>query len=290
MITSAIEIRGLERRFPRFALGPVDLTVPQGSIYGFVGPNGAGKTTTIDAIFGAGPIAGGSIRVQGLDSRRDEVAVKAQIGYASPELTFGGAIRVRGAVKFMRGFYPSWDDAYCARLMQMFDLRPKDYVTQLSFGARTKLGLLLALSWRPNIIVLDEPTVGLDAVARQQIFEELLDAVRDGTRTVLISSHALVDLERFADYVGIIRRGHILAEGPTSDVTGRYRVVDVIVRPGMDPSSWPGVSVQRHEGDRWRLLADLRATSIEAIRARGATIAGEAPVSLEELFVALAKG
>lgn len=289
-MTNAIEMRGIVRRFPKFTLGPLDLTVPRGAIYGLVGPNGAGKTTALDAIFGAGPLTAGTITVGGFDHERDQVAVKSQIGYASPDITFAGITRVRKAITFTRAFYPTWDDEYCARLMETFGLRPKDYVSTLSFGAKIKLGVLLALSWRPRLLVLDEPTVGLDAVAKQQVFEELLAAVGDGDRSVLISSHALTDLERFADHVGILTKGRMVVEGPTADVVARYRIVDVIVPRGFDAAALAGVVVQRQDGDRWRLLVDLHSGAMQTIAQLGLQVAGEAPVNLEELFVALAKG
>ena len=203
---NALEIRGLTKSFePGFTLGPLDLTVPTGVIYGFVGPNGAGKTTTIDLIFGMGGTDGGSISVFGLDHSRDEVEMKRRVGYVSPELDFRMWGRVGRAIEFIRGFHPSWDDAYCDHLLASLDLNRGDKIGTLSFGAKTKLAIVLALSWRPKLLVLDEPTVGLDAISRQQVFAELLAAVRDESRAVLISSHAIGDVERIADHVGMIK-------------------------------------------------------------------------------------
>src|SRR5262245_25130372 len=108
MGTNAVEIRGLAKTFPRFTLGPLDLTVPTGAIYGFVGPNGAGKTTTLDLIFGLGGKDAGSIRVLGLDHLRDDVAMKCRVGYVSPELTFQPWTRLDKAAQFVRSFYPTW--------------------------------------------------------------------------------------------------------------------------------------------------------------------------------------
>jgi ABC-2 type transport system ATP-binding protein len=148
----ALEIRGLRKRFPEFALGPLDVTVPAGAIYGFVGPNGSGKSTTIDLIFGMGAKDAGTIRVLGLDHVRDQVAVKRQAGYVSPDLDYRPWGRVRHAIRFVRGFYPSWDDAYCEHLLDVFDLRPEQSIAAFSFGARTKLALVLALAHRPKLL------------------------------------------------------------------------------------------------------------------------------------------
>jgi len=128
MNTNAIEIRGLIKNYPTFKLGPLDLTVPRGAIYGLIGPNGAGKTTTIDLIFGMGRNDGGEIRVLGLDHRANEVELKRRAAYVSPDLNFQVWGRIGKAIRFVRGFYPDWDNAYCAELMKAFHLSDADMV------------------------------------------------------------------------------------------------------------------------------------------------------------------
>ena len=222
MNQNAIEIRGLVKNYPTFKLGPLDLTVPRGAIYGLIGPNGAGKTTAIDLIFGMGKNNAGEIRVLGLDHRTNEVELKRHAAYVSPDLNFQVWGKVGKAIRFVRGFYPDWDDPYCAALMKEFHLSDGDKIATLSFGAKTKLSLLLALSRRPKVLILDEPTTGLDAVSKQQVFTELLKAVEDGERTVLISSHGLSDIERFADHIGMIKNGKLLLEGRTDEIVDRF--------------------------------------------------------------------
>ncbi len=289
MSGNAIEIRGLEKAFPTFALGPLDLTVPAGAIYGFVGPNGAGKTTTIDLIFGMGAKDAGSIRVLGLDHLRDEVAMKRQVAYVSPELNFQPWGLVRKVIQFVRGFYPTWDQGYCEQLMASLGIDANDRIVTLSFGARIKLALVLALAWKPKVLVLDEPTVGLDAISKQTVFAELLAAVQDEDRTVLISSHGLADVERFADHLGMIKNGRLLFEGATTDVIARFRMVDFIAVDPIRVADHPGVFVQRRDGQRWRVLLDLQRASLDWLRALGVTLVADAPVTLEELFIALGK-
>jgi len=285
----ALEIRGLRKSFGNFTLGPLDVTVPQGAIYGFVGPNGAGKTTTIDLIFGMGGKDGGSITVLGLDHLGDEVAMKRQVGYVSPDLDFRPWRKVGRAIQFVRGFYPSWDQQYCEQLMHAFRLGWDEKIVTLSFGARIKLALVLALSWRPKLLVLDEPTVGLDAISKQQVFAELLAAVGDEERTVFISSHGIAELERFADHVGMIKGGRLLFEGATADVLARYRMVELIAERPIDLAAHPGIRVQRHERDRWSVLLDLRRASLDLLKQLGLVPIADSPVSLEELFVALGR-
>ena len=288
-MSAALEIRSLRKSFKNFTLGPLDITVPVGSIYGFVGPNGAGKTTTIDLIFGMGAKSDGSIRVLGLDHVKDEVAMKRQVGYVSPELNYQPWAKVGRAIQFVRGFYPTWDQAYCQQLMDAFQLDAGQRIVTLSFGAKIKLALLLALAWRPKLLVLDEPTVGLDAISKQQVFAELLAAVRNEDRTVFISSHAITDLERFADHVGMIKNGQMVFEGEIAEVVDRYRLADFEADDARAIAAQPGVFVQEEQGRRLRVLLDLERAPMDVLRARGALQIADAPVSLEDLFIALGR-
>ena len=287
MSANALEIHGLKKSFNAFTLGPVDLTVPMGAIYGFVGPNGSGKTTTIDMIFGLGEKDAGSVTVLGLDHKRDERAVKLQTGYVSPELNYAPWTRVSKIISFVKGFYPTWDDTYCTQLLEAFRIGRNEKIQTLSFGARIKLSLVLALSWRPTLLVLDEPTVGLDAISKQQVFAELLSAVQGEDRSVFISSHGITDLERFADHVGMIKNGRMLFEGPTVDVVERYRLVDLTAEQAVGLDGQPGILIQQRESRRWRLLLDSQITPVERLSQMGLTPLSNSPVSLEELFVAL---
>jgi ABC-2 type transport system ATP-binding protein len=289
MNDEALTIRGLTKNFPGFQLGPIDITVPKGAIYGLIGPNGAGKTTTIDLVMGMGREEAGTVHVFGLDHTKEEVAVKRQVGYVSPDLVFSAWGKVGRLLGFIRSFYPDWDDAYCSDLLERFQIELDDKIATLSFGARTKLGLIVALAHRPALLLLDEPQAGLDAVSKRELFTELLAAVQDADRTVLISSHNLDDIERFADYVGIINKGKMLVEGATSDLLERFRMVDCIAESTADPTEVPGVSLQHQDGQRYRLLVDTTGNALDRLKAQGLTDLAEAPVTLEELFIGLVK-
>jgi ABC-2 type transport system ATP-binding protein len=286
---NAIEIRGLTKHYQNFTLGPLDLTVPRGAIYGLIGPNGAGKTTAIDLIFGMGLNDAGTINVLGLDHRASEVEFKSQAAYVSPDLNFQVWLKVANAIRFVRGFYPGWDDAYCAELMRAFHLNDADKIMTLSFGAKTKLSLLLAMARRPKVLILDEPTTGLDAVSKQQVFGELLKAVDDGERTVLISSHGLSDLERFADHVGLIKQGKLLLEGRMDEVVDRFRLAEFFTDEGSDIQNQEGLTVLRHEKNRWHALLDQKRGMADWLQAHGAKQLSLTPVTLEEVFVGLVK-
>jgi ABC-2 type transport system ATP-binding protein len=289
MSENALEIRGLRKSFPTFTLGPIDLTVPAGVIYGFVGPNGAGKTTTLDLVFGLGLKDAGTISVFGLDHRRDERAMKLHAAYVSPELTYSPWSRVSKVVSFVRGFYPTWDDGYCRSLLSRFQVGMDERIQSLSFGARIKLALVLALAWRPRLVILDEPTTGLDAIAKKDLFSELLAVVRDEDRAVLVSSHAITDLERVADHVGLIKNGRMVVEGATDEVVERYRLVDIAAEHTSGVESEPGVLVQHRDPQRWRILVDQQLTPIDRLRSGGRSLLADSALSLEDLVVALGR-
>jgi ABC-2 type transport system ATP-binding protein len=289
MKTNAIEIRGLVKKFSKFTLGPIDLTVPRGAIYGLIGPNGAGKTTAIDLIFGMGKNDAGSIQVLGLDHNANEVEIKRRVAYVSPELNFQVWGKVGKAIRFVRGFYPNWDDAYCSALMKAFHLSDTDKIATLSFGAKTKLSLLLALARRPEVLVLDEPTTGLDAVSKQEVFGELLKAVEDGERSVLISSHGLTDIERFADHVGMIKNGKLLLEGRTDQVVDRFRFAEFFTTNGTTLQNRAGLTILNRAEDRWHAMLDQDSDAQKFLESRGAKNISLTKMTLEDLFVALAK-
>ena len=219
---NAIALKGVERRLGDFVLGPLDLTVPRGAVLAFVGPNGAGKTTTLDLLMGMGKADRGEISVLGLGMPRDEVAIKSKVAYVSPDLNFTPWGSVGRALDFVRGFYPDWDQQRCDRLLKEFSVARKERIAALSFGARIKLSLVMALSRDAELLLLDEPTVGLDVNARLLLFREIRVFVKRGDRTVVISSHQLSDLEKLADHVAILNKGKLIAVGAMAELVERH--------------------------------------------------------------------
>ena len=223
---NAIALKGVERKLGSFVLGPLDLTVPRGAVLAFVGPNGAGKTTTLDLLMGMGSADRGEIGVLGLTMPRDEVAIKSKVAYVSPDLNFTPWGSVGRALDFVRGFYPDWNQDRCERLLTEFSVARNERIAALSFGARIKLSLVMALSRDAELLLLDEPTVGLDVNARLLLFREIRDFVKrqDGTkgRTVVISSHQLSDLEKLADHVAILNKGRLIATGRMDELVERH--------------------------------------------------------------------
>jgi ABC-2 type transport system ATP-binding protein len=289
MSASAIEYLDVQKSFDlAFSLGPLSLSVPRGSIYALIGPNGAGKSTALNMLMGMGEPGLGNIRVLDRDLRHDEVEIKRRTAYVSPDLDYRAWGTVGRAIDFVRGFYPDWNAARCEELQFAFGVHRDTRVDALSFGSRMKLALVLALSRDAELLVLDEPTLGLDAIARRQLFAELLRFMTADGRTILISSHQLTDLERFADHAAIMNQGRLLTSGRMDKLVERYRQFDArVVRD--TPLEVPGLSVIDRQGDRVRLLIDNDAAPSSALNAMGVEVLGEVPLTLEDLFLALIK-
>ena len=208
---NAIEIRGLEKSYPGFELGPVDLDLPRGSIMGLVGENGAGKTTLIRLIMGAARRDGGSVRVLGEDSAGSGFdKIKQDIGVVLDEACFPQELNVRQLGRVMAGAYPDWDEGRFSGFLRRFSLPEDKQIKKLSRGMRMKLAIAAAVSHSPKLLVLDEPTGGLDPVVRDEILDVFNDFTREEDRSILISSHIVSDLEKICDYVAFLHRGRLL--------------------------------------------------------------------------------
>ena len=281
----AVALKGVERRLGDFVLGPLDLTVPRGAVLAFVGPNGAGKTTTLDLMMGMGAPDRGEIGVLGLAMPQGEVAIKQRCAYVSPDLNFTPWGSVGRALDFVRGFYPDWDQGRCERLLREFSIARNERIASLSFGARIKLSLVMALSRDAELLLLDEPTVGLDVNARLLLFREIRDFVKREGRAVMISSHQLSDLERLADHVAILNKGKLIASGRMDALVERYVQLEAQLTTGGAMPVLEGVTVLARDGARLSLMLDrkqdvpLAQSGIEVLR--------ETPMSLEDIFVAL---
>ena len=186
---------------------------------------------------------------------------------------------------FVRGFYPDWDEARCARLLTAFELARGQKIAALSFGARIKLALTMALAREAELLLLDEPTIGLDVNARRVLFHELLEVVKAENRAVVISSHQLSDLERLADHCAILANGRLAATAPMDGLLARYVQVDAVCA-GRLPET-PGARLIARNGDRVRLLLERARCDEAALAAQGVRVVAEVPLNLEDLFVAL---
>ena len=275
MSESVIAISDLTRRFgAKTALDSVSLSVPRGGVYGLVGANGAGKTTLIKHILGLLRAQRGSVRVFGHDPVADPVAVLSRIGYLSEEHDLPAWMTVDELVRYSRAFYPRWDDAYAEELRRAFALDASAKIKTMSKGQKARTGLLVALAYRPELLVLDEPSSGLDPIVRRDILGAVIRTIADEGRTVLFSSHLLDEVEQVADHVTMISRGTIALSAPLREMKASHRCVTVrFPQPGVD-----GVLRWERSGDEWRAFIRGDVTLDGVVAERDAT--------LDEIFVA----
>ena len=220
---NAICIRGLCKHYEDFSLENLDLTVPTGTIVGFVGENGAGKTTTLKAIFGAICTDGGSIEVLGCtDPDRLD---KSQIGVVMEDSFFYETLTPRQVNSIMKSLQPGWDSAEFARLLHDYQLPEKKLIKDMSKGMRMKFRLATALAHKPKLLILDEATSGLDPVVRGEVLDYLRDYIQDESHSVLMSSHITSDLEKVADSIAYLHKGRLLFQMDRDELLEKYGVL-----------------------------------------------------------------
>lgn len=223
---NVLEVEGLCKRYPAFALENVSFHVGAGRICGFIGRNGAGKSTTLGSLTGLVHPDAGAARFFGLDARENETAVKRRIGYVASGVNYYPNKKLRTITRVTRMFYDGWDDAAYARYMRLFNLDENKTPAQLSAGMKVKYALALALSHRAELLILDEPTSGLDPVSRDELLDVFMQLSREG-KAILFSTHITSDLDKCADDIVYIRQGKILAEDTIGDFVQAWRLVQI---------------------------------------------------------------
>lgn len=221
-MTNCIEIKGLCKSYPDFSLQNIDLTLPGGTIMGLIGENGAGKTTTIKCILNLIRRDAGEITLLGRDNLREERAAKAGVGVVLDECVFHDALRPRDLERILAPVYPTWDNGLYRDYLDKFRLPGKNLIKTFSRGMKMKLSLAAALAHRPQLLILDEATAGLDPVVRDEILDEFLSFICDEDHAILISSHITSDLEKAADYITYIHEGKIVLSEAKDDILDRY--------------------------------------------------------------------
>lgn len=287
-----VEVEGVSRRFRRtVALDDVTVGVPRGGVFGLVGENGAGKTTLIRHVLGLLSAQSGLVRVFGLDPVRHPAAVLGRIGVLSEDRDLPPWMRVAELMRYTRAFYPKWDGAYGEQLREMFELDPGAKVSSLSQGQLAKAGLLVALAHRPEFLVLDEPSSGLDPIVRRDILEAIILTVAEEGRTVLFSSHLLDEVERVADRVAMIHHGKVVIDDTIDAIKGsHHRIVVRLARGRAEAPELAGALSCEGAGPEWTVLCRAPLDEIKASALRGGgQVVDVATPSLEEIFVGRAK-
>jgi len=233
-----IETFDLTRRFRRTdAVEGLSLAVESGTIFALVGPNGAGKTTTIKQLMNLVRPTRGSARVLGTESQRLGPADLARIGYVSENQRLPDWMTAREMLDYVKPFYPTWDDQFCERLWARLGIDGRNRLRALSRGARMKAALLASLAYRPELLILDEPFSGLDALVRVELTEALLELPGEHPWTVFLSSHDIEEVERLADVIAFIDQGRLVFAEAIESLLARFRAVEVIFPDGTTPAA-----------------------------------------------------
>jgi ABC-2 type transport system ATP-binding protein len=287
MTDLAIKFDSVGKKYRYFTLDNIHLEVPPGQIMGLIGPNGAGKSTTIRILMGLIHQDRGEVRVLGHRMPDEQVAAKWEIGFASEDMRLYDAMTLDWHMRLIRSIYPKWDEAYAQLLLKRFGLRAEQKIKGLSHGQRVKSTLLLVLARRPQLLVLDEPTTGLDPVARHEILRELTAVMNDEGRSILFSSHNTQDVEQISDQITFLDRGRIIDSMDKEAYLDRWRRLRLEAPVGIELPALPGIIKIRQSGR----LAVATASEFDpgiaaAYENSGARIQMIENMTLEEIFVA----
>ena len=282
-----IELDGVDKTYRFFRLSDVRLRLEPGQIMGFVGPNGAGKSTTIRILMAMVRQERGTVRVLGHSLPKEQAAAKRDIGFVSEDMRLHGHATLAWHMRLVASIYPAWDSKYADALLLNFNLRAEQQIRHLSHGERVKATLLLVLARRPRLLLLDEPTTGLDPVARHEILAELMDVVRDERRAILFSSHNTQDIEQVSDQITFIDRGRIIDSSDKEAFLDRWRRLH-LESPTGAPLPQPAGVVETTSSGRIAVVTTKAYTpDLDAVYERaGITVRTVQRMTLEEIFVA----
>lgn len=288
----AVTTRSLVKRFGGVtALAGVDLSVPEGAVYVLVGRNGVGKTTTLSILLDLVVADAGAAEVFGMDTHRDGARVRAQVGYVPErhDVPYHW-MRVGTLMRYHAGYYPAWDAAYAEELSRLFGIRASARYGRLSKGQKRSVQLVLALAHHPPLLLLDEPTDGLDPVMRDQALSVIAGHMARFPTTILVSTHQVHEIERLGDHLGLAQGGRIAMQVSREDLRRLLRNYDLAV-----PDGWTGLpamaeAVVRRRGSgrevTWTIWGDPPAVT-ERLRDAGATVRQVEPLTLEHAALAL---
>lgn len=292
MTQTAIQIENLHFAYGRKqVLQGVNLEVPQGAIFGFLGRNGAGKTTTIKTLLGLQKPKAGTCKINGLDSFTDSLAVRSKIGYMAEDQQMYGWMTVERIIKWVAGFYKNWDMPFVEELTEVLHLPRRTKVKALSKGQNSSLALLLALGHRPDLVILDDPTLGLDPIARKDFLRHVIDLLQSQGVTVFFSSHLLYEIEPVADHIAILDNGVIRKTGKTDEIRDQVRKFAFTAKPTADVTQLPGLLDVANEHERLAItIEDCDDTKRNQIKQMSQNGLLEESLNLDEIFEAYVVG
>ena len=288
----AIEIRRLSKTFSGTvrAVDGLDMVVPRGVVYGLIGRNGAGKTTTLRVLMGLLRPDAGFGHVLGMDVRTADPVQRARVTYVSQGQQLYSWMTLEELGYYIGRFFPCWDAGHLVRLSQRFEVPRDRPIGVMSGGEQRKAAIVLALASRAEVMLLDEPAGGLDPIARRQLVDEIVDLAAAGDTTILFSTHIITDLERVAEYVGIMDRGRMVNQGRLEDLHTSTRRVQVIFPGAAPPAGFviPGAVRSHTAGAVVTALVRLEdENQLDPVRRMPGVRVQVFPLGLEEAFIDL---
>ena len=288
----AIETVGLSKRYRRqLAVDNLTMRVANGSVFAFLGRNGAGKTTTIRILLDLLNRSSGESRMLGLDCVKGAMELRKRTGYVAEGQRMYDWMKVDEIIWFCKGFYPTWDDAFAEELKSKLELPGGKKVSELSRGTQAKLALLLAMAYRPELLILDEPTAGLDVVVRRDFLEGVIELIQEEGRTVFFSSHIVHEVERVADWVGIIDAGKMIWCSTLDDLRAKVkRVVLTFETPSRDFKVGEGsriLSVEHSGRQSVAVVQNFSEATLALAQTLKPTDIRVEDMSLEDIFCAM---
>jgi len=289
-VAAIIETHELKKDYGKHqAVRGLNLSVQAGSVCAFLGQNGAGKSSTIKMLLGMVHPTSGAGRVFGhnIDNEKESLLIRQRVAFVAEDKRLYDYMTVEQIVRFTRSFFPHWNHDLEHRLLDQFELPPDRKVRQLSKGMRTKLALLLGFARGCELLILDEPTEGLDPVAIEDVLQIVVSLAAQGT-TVFFSSHQIAEVEQVADHVLMIDRGKLVLDAPMDQVKEQYRQIQAVFPEPVEARDFhlPGIETVRTEGRTVSLVASHNVDSIvEHVRMLRAGSIDVVPLSLKEIFL-----
>lgn len=220
-----LELKDYTKNYKDFSIDQLSFTLEKGYIMGFIGPNGSGKTTTIQSIMNLVPKNSGEINIFGLPIEGNEKAIKDRIGFVYDECPYFLNLSLIDNARLISPFYSKWSQDRFNTLMKQFELNPSKKLSKLSNGMKMKFSIVMALSHDAELIIMDEPTAGLDPIFRREVLDVFYDLIQDGHTSLLFSTHITSDLDRIADFITFIDNGQLVFTKPIDEIRDTYRLV-----------------------------------------------------------------
>lgn len=287
-MTSAFTLTDVVKTYPGFQLGPLSLELEPGRVLGYVGPNASGKTTTFHCMMGLDRTRSGKIEIFGRETSPHALAWKADIGYVGDLHVFHESWTADKNLRFRSQFYPNWSPSRAGDLAKRFGLPLDKKAKDLSTGNRVKLSLVAALAHSPKLLLLDEPTAGLDPVVRREVLDTLFEILEDGERSIFYATHILSDIARLADELAFLSNGKIIQRSRKDDLLETWRRISFVSTKADLPLE--AVAAHEQEGASHRIVSSDAVRTLAGLANAGITDIEETRMTIDDIAVEILKG